>query len=88
MACSPRITTTVGFRDAASMARLAMDAYGWRDARPECGFALDWLDLDDDELADTLASATDDILALNAHHAKLERLTDLPPCAEHSLSIG
>ncbi len=34
-------------------------------ARPEaptaCKFALDWLDLDDDELADTLASAPDDI---------------------------
>ena len=26
-----------------------------------CGFALDWLDLDDDELAETLASAPDDI---------------------------
>jgi hypothetical protein len=43
------------------MDRAVLDAYGWRDVRPECGFALDWLDLDDDELADTLASAPDDI---------------------------
>jgi len=45
----------------AAMDRAVLDAYGWRDVRPECGFALDWLDLDDDELADTLASAPDDI---------------------------
>ena len=45
----------------AAMDRAVLDAYGWRDVRPECGFALDWLDLDDDELADTLASTPDDI---------------------------
>jgi hypothetical protein len=45
----------------AAMDRAVLDAYGWRDVRPECGFALDWLDLDDDELADTLATAPDDI---------------------------
>ena len=38
-----------------------LDAYGWKDVPTACGFALDWLDLDDDELADTLASAPDDI---------------------------
>ena len=43
-----------------AMDRAVLDAYGWRDVLPECGFALDWLDLDD-ELADTLASAADDI---------------------------
>jgi hypothetical protein len=45
----------------AAMDRAVLDAYGWQDVQPECGFALDWLDLDDDELADTLASAPDDI---------------------------
>ena len=39
----------------------AVDAYGWREVPTACGFALDWLDLDEDELADTLASAPDDI---------------------------
>jgi hypothetical protein len=43
------------------MDRAVLDAYGWQDVQPVCGFALDWLDLDDDELADTLASAPDDI---------------------------
>lgn len=33
----------------AAMDRAVLDAYGWRDLRPECGFAPDWLDLDDDE---------------------------------------
>jgi hypothetical protein len=45
----------------AAMDRAVLDAYGWQDVQPVCGFALDWLDLDDDELADTLASAPDDI---------------------------
>jgi len=45
----------------AAMDRAVLDAYGWPDVQPACGFALDWLDLDDDELADTLASAPDDI---------------------------
>ncbi len=43
------------------MDRAVLDAYGWQDLQPVCGFALDWLDLDNDELADTLASAPDDI---------------------------
>jgi hypothetical protein len=43
------------------MDRAVLDAYEWQDVQPVCGFALDWLDLDDDELADTLASAPDDI---------------------------
>jgi hypothetical protein len=45
----------------AAMDRAVLDAYGWQDVQPVCGFALDWLDLDDEELADTLASAPDDI---------------------------
>jgi hypothetical protein len=45
----------------AAMDRAVLDAYGWNDVPTACGFALDWLDLDDDELADTLASAPDDI---------------------------
>jgi hypothetical protein len=45
----------------AAMDRAVLDAYGWNDVSTACGFALDWLDLDDDELADTLASAPDDI---------------------------
>jgi hypothetical protein len=45
----------------AEMDRAVLDAYGWNDVPTACGFALDWLDLDDDELADTLASAPDDI---------------------------
>jgi hypothetical protein len=45
----------------AAMDRAVLDAYGWQDVQPVCGFALDWLDLDDDELAETLASAPDDI---------------------------
>jgi hypothetical protein len=45
----------------AAMDRAVLDAYGWQDVQPVCGFALDWLDLDDDELAGTLASAPDDI---------------------------
>ena len=45
----------------AAMDRAVLDAYGWKDVPTACGFALDWLDLDDDELADTLASAPDDI---------------------------
>jgi hypothetical protein len=45
----------------AAMDRAVLDAYGWQDVQPVCGFALDWLDLDDDEMADTLASAPDDI---------------------------
>jgi hypothetical protein len=45
----------------AAMDRAVLDAYEWQDVQPVCGFALDWLDLDDDELADTLASAPDDI---------------------------
>jgi hypothetical protein len=44
-----------------AMDRSVLDAYGWKDVPTACGFALDWLDLDDDELADTLASAPDDI---------------------------
>ena len=43
----------------AAMDRAVLDAYGWQDVQPVCGFALDWLDLDEDELADTLASAPD-----------------------------
>ena len=39
----------------------AVDAHGWNDVPTACGFALDWLDLHDHELADTLASAPDDI---------------------------
>jgi hypothetical protein len=45
----------------AVMDRAVLDAYGWVEVPTECGFALDWLDLDDDELAETLASAPDDI---------------------------
>ena len=45
----------------AAMDRAVLDAYHWNDVATTCGFALDWLDLDDDELADTLASAPDDI---------------------------
>jgi hypothetical protein len=45
----------------AAMDRAVLDAYGWKDVPTACGFALDWLDLDDDELANTLASAPDDI---------------------------
>ena len=45
----------------AAMDRAVLDAYRWNDVPTACGFALDWLDLDDDELADTLASAPDDI---------------------------
>ena len=45
----------------AAMDRAVLDAYRWSDVPTTCGFALDWLDLDDDELADTLASAPDDI---------------------------
>ena len=45
----------------AAMDRAVLDAFGWKDVPTACGFALDWLDLDDDELADTLASAPDDI---------------------------
>ena len=45
----------------AAMDRAVLDAHGWTDVPTACGFALDWLDLDDDELADTLASAPDDI---------------------------
>ena len=45
----------------AAMDRAVLDAYSWSDVPTTCGFALDWLDLDDDELADTLASAPDDI---------------------------
>jgi len=45
----------------AAMDRAVLVAYGWNDVPTACGFALDWLDLDDDELADTLASAPDDI---------------------------
>jgi hypothetical protein len=45
----------------AAMDRAVLDAYGWVEVPTACGFALDWLDLDDDELADTLASAPDDI---------------------------
>jgi hypothetical protein len=43
------------------MDRAVLDAYGWPEVPTACGFALDWLDLDDDELAETLASAPDDI---------------------------
>jgi hypothetical protein len=45
----------------AAMDRAVLDAYRWSDVPTTCGFALDWLDLDDDELADTLTSAPDDI---------------------------
>lgn len=45
----------------AAMDRAVLDAYHWNDVATTCGFALDWVDLDDDELADTLASAPDDI---------------------------
>ncbi len=45
----------------AAMDRAVLDAYGWNNVPTACGFALDWLDLDDDELADTLASTPDDI---------------------------
>jgi hypothetical protein len=45
----------------AAMDRAVLDAYGWQEVPTACGFALDWLDLDDDELAETLASAPDDI---------------------------
>ncbi len=45
----------------AAMDRAVLDAYGWVEVPTACGFALDWLDLDDDELAETLASAPDDI---------------------------
>jgi hypothetical protein len=51
----------------------------WRLAvRLECGFTLDWLDLPNDKLANTLASARNDILAcLTAQRAEVERLTGL-----------
>lgn len=39
------------------MDRAALDAYGYSDAPTACSFAVDWLDLGDDELADTLAIA-------------------------------
>ena len=45
----------------AAMDRAVLDAYGWVEVPTACGFALDWLDLDDDELAETLAGAPDDI---------------------------
>jgi hypothetical protein len=45
----------------AAMDRAVLDAYGWAEVPTACGFAVDWLDLDDDELAETLASAPDDI---------------------------
>ena len=45
----------------AEMDRAVLAAYDWPDVPTSCGFALDWLDLDDDELANTLAEAPDDI---------------------------
>jgi hypothetical protein len=59
----------------AAMDRAVLDAYGWNDVPTACGFALDWLDLDDDELADTLASAPDDI------HERIESADYLFPDA-------
>jgi hypothetical protein len=43
------------------MDRAVLDAYGWNDVPTACGFALDWLDLDDVDLAETLPSAPNDI---------------------------
>jgi hypothetical protein len=43
------------------MDRAVLNAYRWQDVQPVCGFTLDWLDRDDDEMADMLASATNDI---------------------------
>jgi len=45
----------------AEMDRAVLTAYDWKDVPTACGFALDWLDLDDDELANTLAEAPDDV---------------------------
>lgn len=35
----------------ADMDRAVLDAYGWTDLQPECGFGLDYLDVDEDELS-------------------------------------
>jgi len=43
------------------MDRAVLDAYRWNDGPTVCGLALDWLDLDDDELADMLASDSNDV---------------------------
>ena len=45
----------------AEMDRAVLAAYEWPDVPTACGFALDWLDLDDDELENTLAEAPDDV---------------------------
>lgn len=45
----------------AAMDRAVLAAYGWLDVQPACGFILDWLDLDDEELSETLAIAPGDI---------------------------
>lgn len=45
----------------AEMDRAVLAAYDWKAVPIACGFALDWLDLDDDELANTLAEAPDDV---------------------------
>lgn len=45
----------------AEMDRAVLAAYDWSDVPTACGFALDWLDLDDEELAETLAAAPDDV---------------------------
>lgn len=47
----------------AEMDRAVLAAYDWKTVPTACGFALDWLDLDDEELANTLAEAPDDIRA-------------------------
>jgi hypothetical protein len=45
----------------AEMDRAVLAAYDWKNVPTACGFALDWLELDDDELANTLAEAPDDV---------------------------
>ena len=55
----------------AAMDRAVLDAYGWRDVGPECGFALDWLDLDENEHADTMAGAPE--ILRESHLGKTQR---------------
>lgn len=43
------------------MDRAGLDAYGRPEVPTACGIALDWLDLDEDEHAETMAGAPDDI---------------------------
>src|SRR5439155_4133315 len=39
------------------MDRSVLDIYGWKEIKPTCGFGLDYLDLDEDELPDDLPEA-------------------------------